>query len=62
MVNENKANQNRNDKHNHEIREPMGEQVSQEHKPQVLSAGQWLRAVVGVEAPFGHDGMPTVWG
>ncbi len=28
----------------------------------VLGAGEWLRAVTGFEAPFGHDGNPTVWG
>jgi len=28
----------------------------------VLGAGEWLRAVTGFQAPFGHDGMPTVWG
>ena len=27
-----------------------------------LAAGDWLRAVMGFSAPFGHDGMPTVWG
>jgi len=27
-----------------------------------LPAGQWLRVVMGFEAPFGHDGLPTVWG
>ena len=27
-----------------------------------LAAGDWLRAVAGFSAPFGHDGMPTVWG
>jgi hypothetical protein len=27
-----------------------------------VSAGQWLREVTGFEAPFGHDGLPTVWG
>ena len=32
------------------------------HKARVLSAGQWTREVLGVKAPFGHDGMPTVWG
>lgn len=29
---------------------------------QLLSAGQWVRAVTGLQAPFGHDGLPTVWG
>jgi hypothetical protein len=29
---------------------------------QALSPGQWMRAVLGFEAPFGHDGLPTVWG
>jgi hypothetical protein len=28
----------------------------------VLSPGQWMRTVLGFEAPFGHDGLPTVWG
>jgi hypothetical protein len=27
-----------------------------------LPAGQWLRVVLGFDAPFGHDGLPTVWG
>lgn len=31
-------------------------------KREVLPAAQWLRAVTGFEAPFGHDGLPTVWG
>jgi hypothetical protein len=31
-------------------------------QPPVLPAGLWLRAVLGFEAPFGFDGMPTVWG
>jgi len=30
--------------------------------PRVLGAGEWLRAVTGFQAPFGKDGMPTVWG
>ena len=41
---------------------------NQEHKSMAshgtrrLAAGDWLRAVAGFSAPFGHDGMPTVWG
>ena len=31
-------------------------------KPRRLAAGEWLRAVMGFEAPFGRDGLPTVWG
>jgi hypothetical protein len=27
----------------------------------ILDAGEWLRAMTGFDAPFGHDGMPTVW-
>ncbi len=27
-----------------------------------VSAGQWMREVTGFNAPFGHDGLPTVWG
>jgi len=27
-----------------------------------LAAGDWLRAVMGFQAPFGRDGLPTVWG
>ena len=27
-----------------------------------LPAGEWLRKVLGIDAPFGHDGLPTVWG
>ena len=27
-----------------------------------LDAGQWARQVAGLKAPFGHDGLPTVWG
>jgi hypothetical protein len=30
--------------------------------PRVISAGEWLRLMTGFQAPFGHDGMPTVWG
>ena len=30
-------------------------------QPEVLAAGLWLRVVLGFEAPFGFDGMPTVW-
>ena len=29
---------------------------------QVLPPGQWMRKVLGFEAPFGHDNLPTVWG
>ena len=32
------------------------------HVAPVLPAGLWLRAVLGFEAPFGFDRMPTVWG
>jgi len=28
----------------------------------VLDAGQWARRFAGVKAPFGRDGLPTVWG
>jgi hypothetical protein len=28
----------------------------------LLSAGEWARRVLGFDAPFGHDGLPTVWG
>ena len=28
----------------------------------MLDAGQWARQVAGLKAPFGHDGLPTVWG
>jgi hypothetical protein len=28
----------------------------------LVSAGQWMREVTGFNAPFGHDGLPTVWG
>ncbi|MDF2441737.1 MAG: hypothetical protein JWN98_2721 [Abditibacteriota bacterium] len=28
----------------------------------VLPAAQWLRVMTGFDAPFGHDGLPTVWG
>ena len=28
---------------------------------QSLPAGEWLRKVLGIETPFGHDGLPTVW-
>jgi len=34
----------------------------QSEEPRRLAAGDWLRAVMGFSAPFGHDGMPTVWG
>jgi hypothetical protein len=27
-----------------------------------ISAADWLRVVGGFKAPFGHDGLPTVWG
>ncbi|HEX8236225.1 MAG TPA: hypothetical protein VF600_09740 [Abditibacteriaceae bacterium] len=30
--------------------------------PRLVSAGQWMREVTGFKAPFGHDGLPTVWG
>ena len=33
-----------------------------EKEPCRLAAGQWLRVMTGFSAPFGHDGMPTVWG
>lgn len=29
---------------------------------EVLSPGDWLRRVGGLQAPFGFDGMPTVLG
>jgi hypothetical protein len=35
------------------------------HSPapsRLISAGQWMREVTGFTAPFGHDGLPTVWG
>jgi hypothetical protein len=28
----------------------------------LMPAGQWMREVMGLRAPFGHDGLPTVWG
>jgi hypothetical protein len=28
----------------------------------MVTAGEWLRAVTGSNAPFGFDRMPTVWG
>lgn len=31
-------------------------------KQRRLAAGEWLRAMTDFAAPFGHDGMPTVWG
>jgi len=38
------------------------EAVASVEAQRVLPAGQWLRVVMGFEAPFGFDGMPTVWG
>jgi hypothetical protein len=38
------------------------EEKQQAKKPKALAPGQWMRVVMGFEAPFGHDGMPTVWG
>lgn len=41
----------------------LGADIEQERaKPQVISAGQWLRTILGSQAPFGRDGMPTVLG
>ncbi len=37
-------------------------EASQNAEPRRLAAGQWLRVMTGFSAPFGHDGMPTVWG
>jgi len=37
-------------------------EANQNQTAPALPAGQWLRAVLGFEAPFGHDGLPTVWG
>ncbi|HVF11129.1 MAG TPA: hypothetical protein VNA16_10020 [Abditibacteriaceae bacterium] len=30
--------------------------------PQPVSASEWLRQVLGIDVPFGQDGLPTVWG
>lgn len=38
------------------------DEANQNHTAHALPAGQWLRAVLGFDAPFGHDGLPTVWG
>jgi hypothetical protein len=27
-----------------------------------LAPSMWLRAMTDFDAPFGHDGLPTVWG
>jgi len=27
-----------------------------------LAPSLWLRAMTDFDAPFGHDGLPTVWG
>ena len=40
----------------------QGDAAGQNQNTHALPAGQWLRAVLGFEAPFGHDGLPTVWG
>ena len=37
-------------------------QSAADNQPRRLAAGDWLRAVMGFRAPFGHDGLPTVWG
>lgn len=37
-------------------------QNARNEKREVLPAAQWLRAVMGFEAAFGRDGLPTVWG
>lgn len=31
-------------------------------QPAAVSPGQRLRQLLGINAPFGHDGLPTVWG
>lgn len=31
-------------------------------KPERLAPATWLRVVAGFDKPFGHDGLPTVWG
>lgn len=31
-------------------------------KPERLAPAMWLRVVAGFDKPFGHDGLPTVWG
>lgn len=33
-----------------------------ETKAPVITPAQWARLVLGNQKPFGHDGMPTVWG
>jgi hypothetical protein len=38
------------------------EEKDKSHNRKSLSAGEWLRKVLGIDAPFGHDGLPTVWG
>lgn len=35
-------------------------QVKPQQKP-VLTPAQWVRTVLGVETPFGHDHFPTVF-
>jgi len=38
------------------------EDKDKSHSRKSLPAGEWLRKVLGIDAPFGHDGLPTVWG
>lgn len=41
---------------------PMLAPTSPINTSRPLAAGDWLRVVAGFRAPFGHDGLPTVWG
>jgi hypothetical protein len=40
----------------------LKEEKDKSHNRKSLPAGEWLRKVLGIDAPFGHDGLPTVWG
>jgi len=40
----------------------IAQAVRQNETRCVLPAGEWLRRMTGFQAPFGHDGLPTVWG
>jgi hypothetical protein len=41
---------------------PSEKETSQASPVIKLAPSMWLRAMTDFDAPFGHDGLPTVWG